>query len=379
VKLFWKKNPPSAAPETNAAAEAVDDFELDIAGAIEGTDKSSASYLAWDYLSSYDRLFRPWRDKTINMIEIGIKEGNSVRLWHRFFKSAAIVGVDIDPQCKQWAGGRVVVEIGSQADPAFLARITGTYPPTIVLDDGSHQAEHIVFTFEHVFPKLEAGGVYVIEDLAFHFGPNAKKWNLSGAPPATEYFLNLARTIMARKQNPQGRQASAEIFESVESVEFIRSAAIIRKKPRKDVAKAAAFAAEYLKADAGTPDPERQLRFANFILRHNGQLEIAEAAVAEAIKMDGETASALLMRSRVQWRQGRLPGAVEDARRAAKARPGDAYYWRYLGQVERANGNLAAAAEAFRRTLKITPGDKNVAAQLEQLDAKFKAPVPESG
>jgi cytochrome c-type biogenesis protein CcmH/NrfG len=74
-----------------------------------------------------------------------------------------------------------------------------------------------------------------------------------------------------------------------------------------------------------------------------------------------------------------LPGAVEDARRAAKARPGDAYYWRYLGQVERANGNLAAAAEAFRRTLKITPGDKNVAAQLEQLDAKFKAPVPESG
>jgi hypothetical protein len=37
--------------------------------------------------------------------------------------------------------------------------------PDIVLDDGSHRPKHHRITFETLFPLLEDGGLYVVEDL----------------------------------------------------------------------------------------------------------------------------------------------------------------------------------------------------------------------
>jgi len=34
----------------------------------------------------------------------------------------------------------------------------------IIIDDGSHLNEHVLFTFHQLFPKLKSGGIYVIED-----------------------------------------------------------------------------------------------------------------------------------------------------------------------------------------------------------------------
>jgi hypothetical protein len=55
--------------------------------------------------------------------------------------------------------------IGSQDDPEFLVRTVASIGrPDIVLDDGSHVAEHQKASFETLFPLLKEGGLYVIED-----------------------------------------------------------------------------------------------------------------------------------------------------------------------------------------------------------------------
>jgi hypothetical protein len=66
------------------------------------------------------------------------------------------------------AGGRKIVEIGSQVDPKFLTGLLQKYRLTIIIDDGSHQSDHVIFTFEHLFGALPPGGCYVMEDLYMH-------------------------------------------------------------------------------------------------------------------------------------------------------------------------------------------------------------------
>ena len=34
----------------------------------------------------------------------------------------------------------------------------------IIIDDGSHINEHVIRTFQYLFPKLKPGGIYVVED-----------------------------------------------------------------------------------------------------------------------------------------------------------------------------------------------------------------------
>ncbi len=145
---------------------------LDLIGISEGTDKHS---LLHDYLRHYERMFDRFRAAEIDLIEIGVANGASLRTWRRFFSKARIIGIDVVQACQVFAdeANHVIVEIGSQDDPGFLLNIGRRYQPSIIIDDGSHIASHIQFSFETLFPALQPGGCYVIEDIMFHFGSDA--------------------------------------------------------------------------------------------------------------------------------------------------------------------------------------------------------------
>jgi len=181
------------------------DLPLDIAGAIEGLDKSSSQSLRWGYLDAYERTFQQFRNRSFNIIEIGVLSGNSLRLWERFFPKARVIGVDINESCRRFANNQTTIEIGSQADRDFTNSLGVSYTPLIVIDDGSHQAGDIISTFESLFVHVQPGGIYVVEDTAFHFhGARSAKWNRSNAMPIDNYFLMLAKSMMARRLLAEG-------------------------------------------------------------------------------------------------------------------------------------------------------------------------------
>jgi hypothetical protein len=207
-------------------------FGLDMnqVGVLEGTDKSSSVSFRWDYLKHYEEWFSPWKHEEINVIEIGVANGNSLPVWEDFFSKARIVGIDINPHCARFANGRVSIEIGSQEDPAFLQRVCAKYQPTIIIDDGSHQAHHIIYTFEHMFPNLLPGGIYIVEDLAFHLGGDTKAWARVEGYNAPQYFLDLANICMSRHNREELWGTRRNIVQTTESVRFINSAVCILKK-----------------------------------------------------------------------------------------------------------------------------------------------------
>lgn len=118
------------------------------------------------YLDIYERYFSPMRGKSITLLEIGLGEGGSLDLWREYFgPQVRIVGIDINPRCKAYESDGVDVFIGDQSDPSFLREVLRQVPEfDIIVDDGGHTAGQQISSFETLYPRLSASGVYVVED-----------------------------------------------------------------------------------------------------------------------------------------------------------------------------------------------------------------------
>jgi hypothetical protein len=142
--------------------------DLTLLAQIYGTDKWGEHW----YTPHYDFHFRPFRKKNINFLEIGVggynkpySGGSSLRMWKRYFTKAKIFSFDIYDK-KPHEESRIRIFQGSQVDPIFLEEVLKqTGELDVIIDDGSHINEHVLFTFRYLFPKLKSGGIYVIEDI----------------------------------------------------------------------------------------------------------------------------------------------------------------------------------------------------------------------
>lgn len=118
------------------------------------------------YFDIYEHHLERFRGRNPVMLEIGVAGGGSLAMWRSYFGDGArILGVDIDPTCKRHEANGIEVFVGSQDDPKFLDTILDKYPMIdIVLDDGSHIMRHMIASFEHLYPRIDKSGVYLVED-----------------------------------------------------------------------------------------------------------------------------------------------------------------------------------------------------------------------
>jgi hypothetical protein len=155
-------------PPTPAQIESPYGFQIQKGNLLEQLGEKYEPTKRWvGYLPYYWMHFRDIRLDVRSVCEIGVQSDRSVRMWEEFFPNATIYGLDIDEKCKEIEGGRVKIFIGDQSDTAFLnsflSKLDGKLD--IVIDDGSHIAEHQLITFETLFPAMSTHGIYVIEDI----------------------------------------------------------------------------------------------------------------------------------------------------------------------------------------------------------------------
>jgi hypothetical protein len=259
----------------------MDDFSLNALGILCGTDKSDLGY---GYLRHYERALADFRKLPMNLIEIGVDNGASTRMWKRYFSKALIVGVDIQERCKAFEEDRIAIEIGSQTDGDFLDALAAKYPPTVIIDDGSHRAPDIIFTFERMFPALLPGGCYIVEDLFFHEGEVAARTRGSAPMGAQDYVLTFARQLLDGHRHPLHRTSlGATLQDTIERVEAVGRAAFIRKKDENPLGIDYDWL-ELLVQRSGLAKNWDLL--AGFTLRNNGPLATAERAAREAVRLD---------------------------------------------------------------------------------------------
>lgn len=118
------------------------------------------------YFYAYEKLFKPFKNKSIIFVEIGILDGGSLFMWKDYFGSKAkIIGIDLNPNAKKLMEFGFDIFIGDQCDPLLWRKVTKKYPLIdIVLDDGGHTYEQQILTTEYVKNYIKDGGLIVIED-----------------------------------------------------------------------------------------------------------------------------------------------------------------------------------------------------------------------
>jgi hypothetical protein len=219
-------------------------------GLYYNTDKSS---IVHDYLWKYEKYFPFEKTDKLKILEIGVLNGSSLKTWKEYYKNSNVIGIDINPDCIQFNDERITIEIGSQDNKEFLEYVGKKHGPfDLIIDDGSHINNHVIFSFKNLFKFVKPSGLYVIEDSVTSY------WSdYGGSPNGTDtmisYFKNTidevnfggeladypnGKNAHARKDEKLINQFNDKGYDKIgidfESLNFLNSIIIITKRKNLD-------------------------------------------------------------------------------------------------------------------------------------------------
>ncbi len=164
-------------------------------GQKHGADKAGHHH----YYGLYERYLNSKRESVRAVLELGVAHGKSLLVWLDYFPRARVVGVDnreLDLSDKVKVGlqeeMRGWVYVADQGDKESLDRVCAEMGAfDLIVDDAGHEPIKQRVSLEILWPYLNSGGVYVIEDLETSTWPLAA-WNVQ----------RLGDTVMEGWENP---------------------------------------------------------------------------------------------------------------------------------------------------------------------------------
>jgi hypothetical protein len=124
-----------------------------------------------DFLSVYEQYFIKRKNDNIKLIEIGIGQGGSPRIWKEYFPNAQIYGGDYDSN-KLYQEDRITTFLFNQNNVNNMIEVGENFGKfDIFIDDGSHQMVHQINCLKTMWHYINNGGIYIIEDLHTSYWP----------------------------------------------------------------------------------------------------------------------------------------------------------------------------------------------------------------
>ena len=119
------------------------------------------------YFLNYDEILSRFKGKDIKIIEIGVQDGGSLKIWQEYFGSnSKIFGVDLNPQCKKFEKDNIKIFIGSQSSKNFWSKLFNQVGKVdLIIDDGGHTNAQQVITAVNCIPNINDGGMLITEDV----------------------------------------------------------------------------------------------------------------------------------------------------------------------------------------------------------------------
>jgi SAM-dependent methyltransferase len=170
------------------------------------------------YDKVYESLFSPYKDLPITLLELGTYSGGSLHAWHDYFTQATIVGIDNNVEPLDLPD-RVYFYRGDQQDREFIKGLTNLYKFDIVIDDAGHYWGPQQASFRYLWPHLNKGGIYVIEDLGTSFD---HRYESPSTAPTVDYFAAKIPAIVADVYRDQ---------QDIDSITFLSNMVVVRKRP----------------------------------------------------------------------------------------------------------------------------------------------------
>ena len=191
----------------------------------------------WDnYFPAYDNHISKYIGENPNVLEIGIAGGGSLEMWSKYFENGQIYGIDADEKflTYKYTQDNIHIQLGDQSREDYWDSFIKNNPDLkydVIIDDGSHIHPHQTLTLIKLFPVLNYGGTYVIEDTHTSYWPAYQ-----GATKKPGTFIENMKDLidllhMQHISDTQPNQMLREIFKDIGSITFYNSMVIITKQP----------------------------------------------------------------------------------------------------------------------------------------------------
>jgi len=186
------------------------------------SDKGPSRLPFHGYAFVYEALFSNWREKKLNILELGLARTNadfrgrseirsesmspSVQMWLDYFPNAHVTGFDLSDfsTAQNERFTFVQGDLGREADLQKL-NVKGQQFD-IIVDDGSHATVHQMLTFKELFPLVRDDGFFIIEDLS------SQPQEIEQANPATHTMADLLAEYLRLGYFPDCGPVSADAF-----------------------------------------------------------------------------------------------------------------------------------------------------------------------
>ena len=206
------------------------------------------------YARYYEPFMEPLRDDPIRLLEIGVEQGRSLRVWQEYFESAGhVFGIgygNFQELAKQDCGsadstrvadsalGRCTIYRGDQSNAQFLENFAvdsgGAFD--VLIDDGSHVPSHQRISFTHLWPHVKPGGYYILEDIETSYwsrGAQVYGYTLVGEHSVIGHFQKVIDTIN-REMLGTTAPGLPELYYDISSIQFGLNIIILRKMSDKE-------------------------------------------------------------------------------------------------------------------------------------------------
>jgi lipopolysaccharide biosynthesis glycosyltransferase len=206
--------------------------------------KADKSSLYHNFAEKYDRLLGGSRDKVTNILEIGVAQGQSLRMWADYFPKATIHGVDISSASKvcETYSPRIKFHLVDQGNEVQLKNLEQFSPYDLIVDDGNHFWREQILSFQTLFPYVRKGGIYIVEDSCTSYWPEYRDHPIS----CVDYFKGLVDEVNlhgAKGRVPSNpppeftdwdkgwhRREDCHTVPAFESIQFLNGIIVVQKR-----------------------------------------------------------------------------------------------------------------------------------------------------
>ena len=137
------------------------------------------------YTELFGPLFEPYREFYTDVLEVGVHRGLSLLIWSQYFPNAHVYGVE-NLLYHQALGSKVTyengetgffleevinnerisIQIGNAYEKEMVEKLSNNNKKyDLIMDDGSHEADHQLFFLNNYVSMLKKNGMLLIEDI----------------------------------------------------------------------------------------------------------------------------------------------------------------------------------------------------------------------
>lgn len=211
-------------------------YNLDYYAIKYKTDKASQdapTLSAKNYVRHYEFFTEKYRGKFKNILELGVFQGASLKMWADWFPNANVYGFDIKPEIKFDNPRIKAFQVDATSKEA--AKITKGISPDMIVDDAAHTMNSHKISFENLWPLLKSGGYYCIEDLHTCYARvyGGIQTHDSDIYRTCDWISDISKAVNYEKYSGKEKAAIKLKIPQIEEIDYVfscKSLVIIKKK-----------------------------------------------------------------------------------------------------------------------------------------------------